>query len=276
MNSQSPRRTIMITGANKGIGYAIVEKLLTRPGPYDIILTSRDSALGEKALKSLQTKHTNSPNKLIYHQLDINDEKSINTFADWFKTNIGKLDVLINNAAVLYRNATATDEEKNFTIQTNFISVTKLTKKLLPLLSDDGKILMISSRGGQLSWQGETLRKALEDPSLNLGKLYEIANNFITVSQDFPENPYMPEPSYPGSKALLNSYVKNVLVKQLKATQQVYSICPGWCRTDMGTEKGMLSAEEGADTPVYLVELPFERNDELHGKLIHERKVEAF
>jgi len=70
--------------------------------------------------------------------------------------------------------------------------------------------------------------------------------------------------------------VKNVLVSQLRSTQQVYCISPGWCHTDMGTDQGLLSAEEGADIPVYLVELPFVRNDEINGKLIHERKVLNF
>jgi len=190
------------------------------------------------------------------------------------KTSSRKLDILINNAAVLYR--TATHEEQKFTIQTNFLNVVTLTEKLLPLLSDDGKVLMISSGAGQLSWQGETLRKALEDPHLDLQKLNDIAHNFISLTQDFPTNEFMQEPSYAGSKALLNSYVKTVLVSQLKSTQQVYCISPGWCRTDMGTDQGLLSAEEGADTPVYLVELPFERNDEINAKLIHERKVMAF
>ncbi len=276
MDSQNTttRRTIVITGANKGIGYAIVEKLITRPGPYDIILTSRDTTLGEKALKTLQAQHPSSPNKLFYHQLDVNNEKSIDSFADWLKTSSKKLDILISNAGVMYR--TATQEEQKFTIQTNFLSVVALTEKLIPLLSADGKILMISSGAGQLAWQGETLRKILQDPNLDLEKLKGIAQNFISLTQDFPTSQFQKEPSYAGSKALLNYYARNVLTSQLKSTQQVYCISPGWCRTDMGTDQGLISAEEGADTPVYLVELPFVRNDEINGKLIHERKELAF
>ncbi len=274
MDSQNTRRTIVITGANKGLGYAIVEKLLTRPGAYDIILTSRDISLGEKAIKALQTAHPSSPSKLFYHQLDVNNEKSIDSFVDWLKTNKGKVDILINNAGVMYR--TATDEEKKFTIQTNYFSVVTLTEKILPLLAADGKVLMMSSLVGQLASQSSTLRKALEDPNLDLQKLNDIAHNFINLTQDFQSNAFMPEASYPGSKALLNIYVRNVLTSQLKSTQQVYCISPGWCRTDMGTDQAWLSPEEGADTPVYLVELPFVRNDEINGKLVSERKVEAY
>ena len=51
-SSQTQRRTLLITGANKGIGLAIVDKLLSETTPYDIILTSRDVKLGEAAIEN--------------------------------------------------------------------------------------------------------------------------------------------------------------------------------------------------------------------------------
>jgi len=174
----------------------------------------------------------------------------------------------------LYRNST--DEEKKITIQTNFLGVVQLTEKFIPLLPADGKIIMVSSTLGQLGFQGETLRKALEDPKLDLNRLHEIANNFLELTKDFKPSQFGVESSYPGSKALLNFYVKTVLPTQLGSNQQVYALCPGWCATDMGVEGVPLSAAEGADTPVYLIELPFRKDDELNAKFFSKRAIQSY
>ena len=277
MDSQntSTTRKIVVTGANKGIGYQIVDTLLaSTTTSYDIILAARNPALGQKALETLQAKYPKSPSKVVYHQLDVNDDASISSFADWIRTTQGKIDVLVNNAAVAYPNST--DEEKKYTIQTNFTSVVKLTEKIIPLLSADGKIIQISSTLGQLGFQGETLRKALEDPKLDLKRLHELADNILQITQDYKPNDYGADASYSGSKALLNSYSHTVLPKQAGPNQQVYVVCPGWCRTDMGSDQATSSAEEGADTPVYLIGLPFRKEAELNGKFFSNRKIQSY
>ena len=82
---QSQRRTILITGANKGIGYATVERLASEPTPYEIIVTSRDVKLGEKAVATIQSKYPQSSSALFYHQLDVNDERSVENLLNWVK-----------------------------------------------------------------------------------------------------------------------------------------------------------------------------------------------
>ena len=272
-NTTTPRR-IVVTGSNKGLGYEIIAKLLASTTPYEIILTARNPSLAEKALETLRAKVSQSTSKVIYHQLDVNDEKSISEFLDWIKATFGKIDVLVNNAAVAY--TTPTDEEKKFTIQTNFFSLVNLTEKVLPLLSDDGKILNMSSGLGELANQSETLRKALEDPKLDRAGLLQVANNFLELTKDFKSAYFTGEPSYPASKALVNAYLRYVLPNEVGANQQIYNICPGWCKTDMGTDAATLPAEAGADTPVYLIELPFQKDVEINGKFIHERKVRGW
>jgi len=275
MNSNTTLRRIVVTGSNKGIGYEIVGKLLASTTPYQVVLTARNPSLGEKAVESLRVKYPQSAGKVIFQQLDVNDEKSISSFADWIKATFGKIDVLVNNAGVGLPNST--EEDKKFIIKTNFLSLIKLTDKLLPLLSEDGKILMISSALGGLDIQGETLRKALEDPSLDLTKLLQVANNFLELSKDFnPPFPHITDAAYPGSKALLNTYVKRFLPQQLGANQQLYAICPGWCKTDLGSDYAPLTAADGADTPVYLIDLPFKKDSEINGKFITERKVRGW
>ncbi len=274
MQPTSQRRAILITGANKGIGYATVEKIVSEPTPYDIILTSRDTKLGEEAVKTLQAKYPKSTSTLAYHQLDVNDDKSADELVAWLKGNNKKIDVLINNAGIAIPNGD--DNQKKLVVKTNFFSVAKLNEKLIPFLTEDGKTLQVSSILGTLQVQGETLRKALSDPSLTESKLHDIANDIIEATSDF--KPWGPakDPIYPASKALLNAYVRYFLPSKLKVTQQVYAVHPGWVQSDMGGGNAPQTLEEGADTLVYLTNLPFVVNAELNAKLIGDRKLMEF
>jgi len=263
---QKVKRTIIITGSDKGIGQAIIENLLSESIPYDIIMTTEDPRLGEMTLNNLTAKYPNSNSTLKYRQLDVNNKQSIRSFASWVKATKGKFDILINNNEVFFANSN--DQQKKQTIQTNFFSVVKLTEKLLPLLRRDGKILMISSSVGQLSFQGATLKHVLSDPTLGEKRLQRVAENVLELTRDYVPTGGYNEASYPASKAFLNSYVKNFLPEKLKPNQQVYAV---------QVESEMESSETvEVDTPLYLINLPFKRYFELNAQLIGERKVMVY
>ena len=102
MQTDPSPRTVVITGANKGIGYAIVEKLLQEQTPYDIILGARNEKLGTKAQSTLSEKYPASSSKVTFRQIDINDVTSVDNFINWIKTHRnGKVDVLVNNAGMI-------------------------------------------------------------------------------------------------------------------------------------------------------------------------------
>lgn len=268
---QQPRqikRTIIITGVHQGIGLSIVDGLLSEPtSSYDIIMTSEDSRIGENILSDLQSKYPNSTSTLRYRQLDINNKQSVRSFASWIKaTTKGKFDILINNNEISFPNSN--DEQKKQTIKTNFFSVVKFTEKLLPYLRRDGKVLMISNSLGQLSFQGATLQRILSDPTLDEKRLQKAATNIVELTRDYVASGPSNEASYPASKALLNSYVKNFLPEKLKPNQQVYAV---QVEPEMRHEEG-----EGVDTPLYLINLPYRRYFEINAKLIGGRKVMVY
>jgi len=274
MENQNLKRNILVTGGNKGIGYAIIEKLLETSTPYNIILTSRDPILGQEAIKKLQNEKPQSLTTLIYQQLDVNDEKSVQGLIDWLNKSGTKIDVLLNNAGVNFR--TANLEQRKHTIQTNYLSVVSLTEKLIPFLTEDAKVIAISSALGSLAIQSPSLREQLQVPDLTEEQLQKIQWNIETYLQDFSSSRAIVEASYCASKALLNAYTRWVLPKKLGPKQQCYVVAPGWCQTDMGGKEALLPVEAGADTPVYLIELPFVRNDEINGKFVEKRQVIPF
>jgi len=63
------------------------------------------------------------------------------------------------------------------------------------------------------------------------------------------------------------------LPQKLGSKHQCYSVAPGWCRTELGGMEAELPVEAGADTPVYLIELPFVRNEEINAKFLEKRQV---
>lgn len=149
------------------------------------------------------------------------------------------------------------------------------TEKVQPYLANDGKIIVISSGAGLLFLQSEKAREVLNDPSLTREKIIEIAKNFYQGvkegKNDLLLNPAMG--CYVSSKALINAYVRWFLARSVKQGQQVYVVCPGHCKTNLGGENAPRTAEKGAETPIYLVNLPFVVNDEIQGKFLRDKKV---
>ena len=273
MQSTNTLRTVVVTGANKGIGYAIVEKLLQGSNGYDVVLTARNPKLGEEAYTQLSQKYTSSSSKLTFQPLNISDSSSIDTFVGWLKAERnGKVDVLVNNAGIASK---AGDVEGRLnTIDTNFTKTVEITEKVLPHLANDGKIIMVSSQLGELNLQGPEIQKFLTDPNLtkedlegSVSKLVEATKNLSHTSLGWSNS------AYNASKVLLNAYTRWVLAKLVKGDQQCYTLHPGWCKTDMGGERAPETAEDGAETPIYLINLPFKADEKLNGQFFEKSKI---
>ena len=269
-------RTVVITGTNKGIGYETVHRLLGQSTPLDIILTARNSKLGLDAVVSLSKKHSTSPSRMTFHQLDISDSNSIDQFIKWVKEERnGKVDVLVNNAGIFFEEEELA-EERLATLKINFQGTVELTEKLLPYLSKDGKIINISNENGQLSWQGK-IRKDLEDPSLTREKIMKLVDQLAETCKNGKHTELgWARPIYDDTKALLNAYTRWVLVKMVTGDQQCYTVDPGWCRTEMGGPSAPLPVERGADTPMHLINLPFKYDERYNGKFFRDCKVIDF
>ncbi|KRG05001.1 dehydrogenase/reductase SDR family member on chromosome X isoform X2 [Drosophila mojavensis] len=133
---KQPDRIAVITGGNRGIGLRIVEKLLACD--MTVIMGVRDPRSAEDAVGGIvdlsQTK-----GKLICEQLDVGDMKSVRAFAQKISQTYAKVDLLINNAGIMFApfKLTADGYESHFAI--NYLGHFMLTHLLLPKLRAAGK-----------------------------------------------------------------------------------------------------------------------------------------
>jgi NAD(P)-dependent dehydrogenase (short-subunit alcohol dehydrogenase family) len=227
--------TILVTGANKGIGLEICRQLAQLG--HQVILSARSAERGEKAVKDLAKESL----KVEFLLLDTADEQSILRAARELKQRIKALHVLINNAAILdtwqgtILDAKADDLRQTFI--TNTIGPVLLTQALLPLLEAGmpSRVINVSSQ---------------------LGSVQNMTDGWA---------------GYGISKAALNAATRKLAQALKPRGISVNAASPGWVRTDMGTDSAPLTVEHGAknitrlitDVPHSLTDHFLEENGEI-------------
>uniref|UniRef100_T1L266 Uncharacterized protein n=1 Tax=Tetranychus urticae TaxID=32264 RepID=T1L266_TETUR len=170
-------RLAVVTGSNKGIGFAIVEALCKK---FDgtVMLCSRDLERGQKAVDSLKQKGFNP----VLHQLEISDQNSINKLAETIKNEYQGLDILVNNAAIAYKHD-ATEpfvKQAEDTINVNFFANLDVYKTLFPLLRPHARVVNLSSSLGMLKQvSSPEIRTKLSNPNLTEDELVSIVKEYL-------------------------------------------------------------------------------------------------
>jgi NAD(P)-dependent dehydrogenase (short-subunit alcohol dehydrogenase family) len=209
-------KVVLITGANRGIGLEIGKQLLAKD--FTVVFTMRNMAIGRPIVNDIRKDYK----KAWFHQLDVSEEQSIADVVTYFKEICERLDVLINNAAILHDQNHASVQvslpDMRETMETNLYGPMMVTRAVIPFLkkSDDPRVINISSTMGQLSTMGA---------GYGAYRISKTALNALTVIQ---------------SKELARDGIK------------VNSMCPGWVKTEMGGPNAIRSLEEGAETAVWL------------------------
>uniref|UniRef100_A0A3P8SW71 carbonyl reductase (NADPH) n=1 Tax=Amphiprion percula TaxID=161767 RepID=A0A3P8SW71_AMPPE len=237
-----------------------------------VYLTSRDVGRGEEAVKSLSSEGLNPK----FHQLDINDVSSITAAAAFFKEKYGGVDVLINNAAILFKEGDTTPfaVQADVTLKTNFFATRDmLTHFLCPVFCVSGRVVNVSSLGG--SWAlkdcSPALQQRFRSEDITEDELVGLMQRFVAESQKGKhKEDGWPETAYGGLIMRCHIYRNNDSKCIL-----VNACCPGWVRTDMTSEKAPKSPDEGAITPVYLALLP-PGATEPHGKFVSDKEVQPW
>ena len=205
----------LITGANRGIGLEVARQL----AGHTVLLTGRDLAKATAAAQALGNP------KLVPVQLDVTDAASVDALRARVARDYGRLDILINNAAINYdtwqRTISADLDNVQETLETNLYGAWRMVLAFLPLLRQSAhpRIVNVSSESGSLAGMGGGT------------------------------------PAYSVSKAALNALTRKLAAELRGDRILVNAVCPGWIATDMGGAGGGPIAE-GAARVVWAATLP--------------------
>ena len=271
-----PRKIVLITGASRGIGYSLVEKLLEKKGKLRIIMTCRDDEKGQQLYKDLCEKYPEEAERFFYHQLDITDEASITALIDFIKKTFKKFDYLVNNAGYSSVGRDFNEQICEDTFKVNFNGTINFTEKLFGTFNKNGKIIFVTSKSGTLAkLKNENLISKFKNAK-NVDDILKLSEKFKkTIPEEKTEADGWYKNCFAMSKLFLNFYAKLVIKKREISRESiaVYAVHPGWCKTEMGGEHAPLEVGEGADKIIYLLELPDTVNKDFQGKFFDDNKV---
>jgi NAD(P)-dependent dehydrogenase (short-subunit alcohol dehydrogenase family) len=218
------KRVALISGANRGIGLEAARQL-ARKGVL-VVIGSRDLDKGQAAAQSIVDE--GYPAEVV--RLDVTDGESIASAVEEIARRHGRIDILVNNAAILIDGPGGFKsslfelraDTARQTWETNVLGPLRLTQAVVPIMQRNGygRIVNLSSGAGQLS---------------------DMRSGF---------------PAYRLSKTALNALTR-ITASELASTNiKVNAVCPGWVRTEMGGAEAERPVEVGAETPVWLATLP--------------------
>src|SRR5271155_431000 len=223
----------LVTGANQGIGLQIAKELVTHG--FTVLVGSRNFERGEIAAKEV------GPGAVAL-QLDVTHHASIAAAAERIRKELGRLDVLVNNAATsntsklpsqtveeyskLNRPSNVSLTEVRTIWETNVFGVLAVYQAMLPLLREAPAARIVNVSSG-------------------VGSLTRNSN---------PAYPYRAVfgPVYPASKTALNAMTLAMAIELEPTGIKGNAACPGYTKTNLNNHAGTQTVEEGAREPVRL------------------------
>jgi len=221
----------LVTGANQGIGLQIAKDLAAHG--FTVLVGSRNLEKGETAAQSIgAAAHA--------VQLDVTDQASISAAAERIRGEFGRLDVLVNNAAIsntskrlgqsveeyaeLTRPSNVSLEEVREIWETNVFGVLAVYQAMLPLLraAPAARIVNVSSGAGSLTLHG--------NPALPHRSVFG--------------------PGYSASKTALNAMTVAMAIELESTNIKVNAVSPGFIGTNLNNYAGTGTVDEGAREPV--------------------------
>ena len=275
------KRVALVTGANKGIGLEIARQLALER--FTVVLGCRDMALGKAAAEELVASHGV---EIHVERVDLTEPSTWDSCVAAITREHGRLDVLVNNAAVCFNDPTLFGRvphtpfvgQAGVTIKTNFFGTLGLTRTCLPLLRASARqaasprVVCLASAAGRLSIvKSEEKRAKVSAPDLTMDDLEDLMKQFVAdVEAGAHEAEGWPNTCYGVSKVGVIAMTRALARDEPDITFSAAD--PGYCKTDQNANRGTAPPAVGAETTVALCMVPFD--DVRSGKFYAQNKAE--
>ncbi|MEM9241879.1 MAG: SDR family NAD(P)-dependent oxidoreductase [Pseudomonadota bacterium] len=269
--------TALVTGANQGLGLALVKGLARRLGPDDVVyLSARSVERGRDACRDLGQ----TPADIRVIQLDVTDASSIAELTAHLKTEHGGIDVVASNAAARITKDRPQAEQVRDFVATNNHGSRDLFGALEPLLRPGARYVMVASSFGQLRNLPENLHSLFDTERLSLDDIEASMDRFVmameagTAADDgWPD--WINVPSKIGQVATARIAARDMTKRD--KTILVNAVCPGLMDTAASRPwfddmSDALSTDDAAVPIVDLLLAPLGQ-DAPHGQLLRYGKV---
>ena len=224
----------LVTGANQGLGFALVKGLCEALGSDSIIyLTARNIDRGKAAKANIG----NVAADLKVEQLDVTDEQSVAAMAEKIEQRHGGIDILISNAAArISREKTSEEQVRNF-INTNNHGTYRVLKSFMPLLKANARVLVIASAFGSLTHLPQELHSKFDYTSNSLEDIEAVMDVYVEeVEQGRAAESGWPEwinvPSKIGQVTTARIAARMISADRPNDGILINAVCPGLVDTD--------------------------------------------
>nr|OQO15750.1 hypothetical protein B0A51_15357 [Rachicladosporium sp. CCFEE 5018] len=269
------KQTILITGANTGIGFEVVKALYNSDESYDILVGSRKLENAETAIAGLKKESSKDSSSLRPLVIDISSDDSIKKALDQVSKSHGKIDVLLNNAGGGFDGKAQSGEMTlreafNASWDVNVSGTHVLTHEAIPLLlkSSNPRLLFVTSGTSALS---ETER--FDYPPL--------ARLNASPEAGWPKpNTGNPVISYRSSKTGLNMLMREWAKTLKNDGVKVWAISPGFLATGLGgvgaEQLKKMGARDPSEGGQFIKDVIEGKRDEDQGKVIRATMVQPW
>ena len=275
-------KVAVVTGANQGLGLALVRGLCRALGAGGIVyLTARDRARGERAVAELQAEGL-SPRLEV---LDVRDDASVTGVAQALAGRHGGVDVVISNAAARISPQVPAEQQVRTFVDTNNHGTLRMIRSFGPLLRDGARVIVVASSFGTLASLDPRLHHLFDVTQLSLASLAKVMDDYVAAveagraaAQGWPA--WINPPSKVGQVAAVKVWARELAGQAARRDILVNAACPGL--VDTGASRpwfddmsGALSPDEAAADVLWLATLP-PGSREPYGELVQHRKVLPF
>jgi carbonyl reductase 1 len=271
----SPSQVAVVTGANQGLGLAIVAGLRARlPDSSHVYLTGRDPARVRAAVETLRARGLNVDS----HLLDVRDDNSIERFASVIRHRHGGIDVLFSNAAARITPDRSPATQVRAFVETNNLGTTRILRAFGPLMRPGGRLFVVASSFGTLHGFPQHLHRRFDDPTVTLDELDDTMMKYVKAveagddrAQGWPEWINIP------SKVAQVAAVRAVARQTRSDDVLVGAVCPGLVDTAASRPwfSDMTEAQSPDAAAAHLVTLALDPVDRtaIHGELVQFGRV---